>query len=105
MSIDTIKAKTFKNRGNSRSGNTTVETKDGVTTMTLFGNLIATLQGNTLTIRNAGWFTVTTKSRLNAILQSLNTGLGIFQKKGVWYIQKYPEQPIEWDGNNFTIQL
>lgn len=58
----------------------------------LHGNLIAIRVGNTLNLRDAGWRTSTTKSRLNAIATVY--GLPhIYQKAFDWY----------WtDGQDFT---
>jgi hypothetical protein len=60
----------------------------------LHGNLIATkkvnvaTQENTLFITNAGWQSNTTKERLNGL-----NGVGIYQKKGQWYLNGKA-----WDG-------
>ena len=70
-----------------RSGNTSIDVKDWdggkAVTMYLHGNTIAerfTSTGVTK-ITNAGWFSNTTKERLNGL-----PGVSIFQKKGVWYL-------------------
>lgn len=78
-------------------GNTAVTTNaHGAVCMTLHGNLIAIRypDGDKETeISHAGWPTPTTKERLNGLLQSIN-GKGIYQKKGVWYIDGEA-----WDGD------
>lgn len=56
--------------------------------MLLHGNLIAILDHRGLRISNAGWFTNTTKERLNAL-----SGVNIYQKKGIWYLNGK-----EWNG-------
>lgn len=56
----------------------------------LYGNLIARrFYDGQLCITNAGWFSNTTKERLNGI-----PGVSICQKKGVWYLNG-----VEWDGS------
>lgn len=68
--------------------NTHVTTKDGVSFVFLHGNNIAQIGDNWLRLFDAGWQTVTTKSRLNAILQVHGCpGEHIFQKKGEWFIR------------------
>lgn len=67
-----------------RQGNTVVDRND----MRLHGNLIAIVENNVLYISNAGWFSNTTKERLNAL-----PGVNINQKRGVWYLNGK-----EWDG-------
>ena len=63
----------------------------GVTTdvdVFLHGNHIASLDtaSNQLTIKDGGWQSVTTKSRLNALLDEFAPSMGIFQKDWVWYL-------------------
>ena len=51
----------------------------------LHGNHIATI-GDRLQICDAGWQTVTTKSRLNALLNEFAEGCYLFQKKFDWFL-------------------
>ena len=65
---------------------------NGVTTemdVFLHGNHIASLDtvSNHLTIKDGGWQSVTTKSRLNALLDEFVPSMGIFQKDWVWYLR------------------
>ena len=78
MSKQNTSVKCFKNR-------------DGITTemdVFLHGNHIASLDTatNALTIKDGGWQSVTTKSRLNALLDEFVPSMGIFQKDWVWYL-------------------
>jgi hypothetical protein len=63
----------------------------------LHGNVIATrIQDSPLFVINAcGWFTTTTKERLNAL-----PNVSIKQKAGVWYLNGEA-----WDGRNKTIEI
>ena len=85
-SIDAfLNAKPFKR------DNTEVVILPNVTILKLFGNEIAYLYNDperTLSIRNAGWFSKTTKERLNAIPR-----VSIRQSKGLWYLNG-----TQWDG-------
>ena len=66
----------------------------------LHGNQIATVDHNTnaLKLSSCGWQSVTTKSRLNAILQELITGARVYQKAFDWYLS-YNNQTVDfWDG-------
>jgi len=72
--------------GSFNSGNTRVW--EGA--LTLHGNRIADRnESGELHITNAGWFSNTTKERLNAL-----PGVHIQQKKGVWYLNG-----TQWDGS------
>ena len=66
--------------------NTSVVNIDGVSEVRLHGNLIAKVADTWVQIFDGGWQTVTTKSRLNAILRTHGTGEGIFQKNWNWFI-------------------
>lgn len=64
----------------------------------LHGNCIAhrivdNLGDEKIEISNAGWFSTTTKERLNGI-----RGVSIQQKKGIWYLNW-----VEWNGNWIAI--
>ena len=57
-------------------------------TVVLHRTAIAVYDHNTqaLKLNTGGWATVTTKSRLNAILQGLIAGASVFQKNFIWYL-------------------
>ena len=57
----------------------------------LHGNHIATITDNDLTLYSGGgWFTNTTKSRLNALIQEFCfKGSNIFQKNFNWYVKAF----------------
>ena len=82
-------------RKNFSSGNTSVrcfKNRNGITTdvdVYLHGNHIASLDTatNALTIKDGGWQSNTTKSRLNALLDEFVPSMGIFQKDWVWYLR------------------
>lgn len=52
---------------------------------------------NELRITPAGWTTLTTKQRINAVLRAFNCGVSLYQVKGQWYIGKAGEQGQEVD--------
>ena len=65
----------------------------------LHKNLIATIDNNTVEVYDGGWQSVTTKSRLNALINGLCDGYNqsIYQKQFEWFIQD------DEDGTGFTI--
>jgi len=71
-----------------------------VTSVFLHGNKIAEIDATTVEIYDGGWQTNTTKSRLNAIINTLCDGRhqGVFQRDFDWYIQD-----DEIDGVKLTI--
>jgi len=81
----------FMNARPFRKDNTEVTVLDNVTILKLFGNEIAYRYNDperTLSVTNAGWFSNTTKERLNGI-----PNVRIHQKNFNWYLNDK-----EWDG-------
>ena len=68
--------------------NTEVVSCSNVSDVYLHGNLIARIGETWIELFDGGWQTVTTKSRLNAILSEHGIpGEGVFQKKGEWFFK------------------
>ena len=86
--IETQMQNALRNRVNWSSGNTTVfNDNEGNQFVTLHGNLIATISNfGDIKLSSCGWQTVTTKSRLNAILDTFLHGLSVYQKNFEWFI-------------------
>ena len=66
----------------------------------LHGHQIATFDHNLKAVKlsSCGYQTVTTKSRLNAILEEVKYGCKVFQKQFDWFV-KYNDQVASfWDG-------
>ncbi len=83
-------AKSFK------KANMEVKVLPNVTVLKLHGNEIAYKYNDpeqTLSITNCGWFSNTTKERLNGL-----EGVSIHQRNGVWYLNGK-----EWNGNLIDI--
>lgn len=86
----------FKNGYKFKSGNTEVNSHGYF----LHGNKIAEYtslfidSNKDINITNAGWFTTTTKERLNGL-----PNVHIVQKKGVWYLNG-----VEWSGAWVTVK-
>jgi len=67
----------------------------------LHGHQIATLDHNNqaLKLSSCGYQTVTTKSRLNAILDEIDYGCKVFQKQWDWYFKSNNNGTVDfWDG-------
>jgi uncharacterized protein RhaS with RHS repeats len=80
----------LSNKNNWAGSNTTVTYNDSTncSSVYLHGHQIATLDHNTqaLKLSSCGYETVTTKSRLNAILDEVKYGCKVFQKKFEWFV-------------------
>lgn len=73
------------NRYNFSKANTQVSINDRIAEVRLHGNLIARVGDNFVQILDGGWQSVTTKSRLNALLDAVTPNGSVFQKDYVWY--------------------
>jgi len=74
-----------------QSGNTEViADHDGVSRVYLYGNKIAEVGDDFVTIFDGGYQSATTKSRLNAILQAhAIKGECVFQRDFKWFVHKF----------------
>ena len=52
----------------------------------LHGNKIAEVYANSIVLFDGGWQTVTTKSRLNALLDEFAAGTGVIQRNFEWFL-------------------
>ena len=74
-----------------KSGNTSVHfnSEEGVAIVRLHGNKIAEIGEGFITLFDGGWQSVTTKSRLNAILSENGLpGERVFAKSFDWFVQQ-----------------
>jgi len=80
----------ISNKGNWSSSNTQVSFNESTNCSNVFlhGHNIATVDHatNAVKVSSCGWQTVTTKSRLNAILSEVKYGCSVFQKQWNWYV-------------------
>ena len=92
----------LSNKGNWSKDNTRVEFNESTNCSTVFlhGHSIATYDHalKAVKISSCGYETVTTKSRLNAILQEVKPGCGVFQKNFDWFVSFRDDVKDFWDG-------
>ena len=101
------------NRTDWSSSNTRVEFNDSTNCSSVFlhGHNIATFDHNLKAVKvsSCGWQTVTTKSRLNAILSEVKYGCSVFQKQWNWYVsfrgqtQDFVDGMILIDANHLEV--
>ena len=84
------------------SSNTRVEYNNlsNCSTIYLHGHQIAAVDHNLKAVKlsSCGYTTVTTKSRLNAILEEVKYGCKVFQKNFDWFVKYNDEVASFWDG-------
>ena len=78
----------IRERRNWAGSNTTVmiNTNNNKAKVYLHGNLIAEVCDEFVAIFDGGWQTVTTKSRLNALLDEFRPHVSVVQKNWNWFI-------------------
>ena len=90
------------NKNDWSNSNTKVDynSNTNCSTVVLHRTAIAVYDHNTqaLKLNTGGWQTVTTKSRLNAILQELITGASVFQRNWNWFISYNDDVQSFFDG-------
>jgi len=85
--IESLMNRAITNGEDFKLKNTRVENIDGVSFVFLHNNKIAEVGDSFIRLFDGGWQSVTTKSRLNAILSEHGLpGEGIFQKKFEWFV-------------------
>jgi hypothetical protein len=84
------------------SSNTRVEYNNSTNCSSIYlhGHQIASYDHNNQAVKlsSCGWQTVTTKSRLNAILDEVKYGCRVFQKQFDWYLSTNNQTVDFWDG-------
>lgn len=89
---DAVRA--FYNRRNFKRGNTRVEVNEAnESRLILHGNTIAYMDNTKVLISNCGYFTNTTKERLNGL-----SGVSIYQRNFEWFLNGE-----KWDGGKIRI--
>ena len=90
------------NKGNWSGSNTSVSynSNTNCSSIYLHGHLIATVDHNLKAVKlsSCGYQTVTTKSRLNALLQEVKYGCRVFQKQFDWFVSYNYQVASFWDG-------
>jgi len=90
------------NKGNFKKANTEVSYNENTncSTVVLHRTAIAVYDHNTqaLKLNTGGWHSVTTKSRLNAILQELIAGASVYQHQFKWFLDYNNLTHNFWDG-------
>ena len=92
----------ISNKADWSSSNTRVEynNNSNCSSVYLHGHQIATFDHNLKAVKldSCGYETVTTKSRLNAILSEVKYGCKVFQKNFVWFVNYNKQTLMFWDG-------
>ena len=92
----------ISNKGNWAGSNTSVSYNESTNCSSIYlhGHHICTFDHNTQAVKldSCGYETVTTKSRLNAILEEVKYGAKVFQKNFNWFVRYRNQTANFFDG-------
>ena len=92
----------ISNKGNWAGSHTSVSYNDSTNCSSIYlhGHQIATVDHNLKAVKlsSCGYQTVTTKSRLNALLEEVKYGCRVFQKQFDWFVSYNDQTASFWDG-------
>ena len=90
------------NKGNWAGSKTSVSYNESTNCSSIYlhGHQIAVVDHNLKAVKlsSCGYETVTTKSRLNAILDEVKYGCRVFQKNFNWFVSYNDQTASFWDG-------
>ena len=79
---------------------TTVSEHDGVTSVTYHETIVVEFTDDMVWLDTGGWYTATTKTRMNQASNQFGLGFHVYQSKGKWYVVT----PGLQDDKEFTTQ-
>lgn len=100
-------SKILKRLGITPYASEAIKLDGGKILITYHGNGIALINPCNMEVRisNAGWYTPTTKKRINQVLSALKTGVSVYQKNYIWYY-KFDGFEVEYyNGGYFACEI
>jgi len=82
---------------------TTTTTQEGTTRVTYHATHVVTFDSRLITLNSGGWFTATTKTRMNQASNQFDLGYSVFQKSRQWFVT-YRGHTIAFNGNTVTFE-
>lgn len=69
---------------------------NGNTTLVQYHDtVVVRFDNKTVFLQTGGWFTATTKNRMNQASREFDLGYHVYQKGGRWFVE-YKDETIEW---------
>lgn len=81
---------------------TSIFTENGKTRVIYHSTAVVSFDADTITLNSGGWFTATTKTRMNQASNHFDLGYQVSQKSGQWFVT-YRGQNLPFDGNTITL--
>lgn len=66
------------------------------------GTVVVAWDNTNIILNTGGWFTATTKNRMNQASNQYRLGYGVYQKAGEWFVD-FKGETIKFEGHNLTL--
>lgn len=84
---------------------TTIRTDDhGVTHVCYHQTDVVSFDARRVTLRTGGWYTVTTKTRMNQASHQFNLGFSVYQDRGQWFVRSHHNGHVQRFVDGMTIR-
>lgn len=81
---------------------TSIKTENGKTAITYHSTDVVTFDEKSITLNTSGWFTNTTKNRMNQTSNQFDLEFCVFQKNGNWFVE-FQGTTVEFE-NGMTLE-
>jgi len=82
---------------------TRVYTYEGVTSVSYHGTEVVKFDNKHIALNTGGWFTNTTKTRMNQTSNQFGLGFSVYQKGWNWFVD-FKGETIAFDGSKITLE-
>ena len=83
---------------------TTVSQENGVLRVRYHNTDVVTASPKRITLNTGGWFTNTTRTRMNQASNQFGLGFSVYQKNFRWFVE-HSGRTIAFDGNSVTFNV
>ena len=82
---------------------TSVFNEDSIMKVCYHNTIVVSFDNKEIKLNTGGWFTNTTKTRMNQTSNQFNLGFRVYQKNYNWYVE-YDNKIYSFDCNQLTLQ-
>lgn len=83
---------------------TSIVTEDGITSVYYHNTPVVRWGRGTITLDTGGWFTATTKVRMNQAANQYGLGFNVYRKSGKWFAAR-DGKDYPFNGNRLSLPL
>lgn len=82
---------------------TSILTEEGFTKVIYHNTPVVSFNQESIILNTGGWFSLTTKTRMNQTSNVFNLGFNVYQKAYSWFVS-FKGQTLKFDGNKLTLK-